>query len=341
VPTKPNGDLIDRLHRPLRDLRVSVTDRCNFRCRYCMPREVFGADFQFHSRAELLSFEEITRVVRLLVPHGVHKVRLTGGEPLLRRDIEELVAMVAAIEGVDDLAMTTNGALLANKADALRKAGLHRLTVSLDSIDPETFAATTDAPVPLATVLSGIEAAAAAGFAPIKLNAVVTRGVNDDRILDLVDYSRAGGHHLRLIEYMDVGSANEWQLDQVVPAEEIIGRISAAHELVPIAPATFGEVARRYRFADGRGEVGVITSVTQPFCTSCTRLRLTAIGELYTCLFGTAGLDIRAPLRAGQSDSELAGTVADLWRHRTDRYSELRSQLTSRLHKVEMFEVGG
>jgi cyclic pyranopterin phosphate synthase len=249
--------------------------------------------------------------------------------------------MVAGIEGVDDLAMTTNGALLANKASALREAGLHRLTVSLDSIDPDTFATTTDAPVPLATVLSGIEAASAAGFDPIKLNAVVTRGVNDEKLLDLVDFARAGGHHLRLIEYMDVGSANDWKLDQVVPAEEIIARITAEYALVPAPPATFGEVARRYRFADGRGELGVVTSVSQPFCSSCTRLRLTAIGQLYTCLFGTAGLDLRAPLRAGASDAQLTGIVTELWRHRTDRYSEVRSQLTHGLHRVEMFEVGG
>ncbi len=331
----------DARGRPLRDLRISVTDRCNFRCRYYMPREVFGPDHAFLPRAELLSFEEITRVVTVLARLGVHKVRLTGGEPLLRRDLEQLVAMISAVPGIDDIAITTNGALLAAKAAALRSAGLHRVTVSLDSVDPEVFAAMTDSGVPVAKVLDGIRAASGAGFAPPKLNVVVQRGRNDAGLLDLVQFARAGGNPVRFIEYMDVGTANGWRLDDVVPAAELLDRIRAVYELEPVAPAVYGEVARRYRFADGVGEVGFITSVSQPFCGSCTRLRLTAVGELYTCLFGVAGYDLRAVLRAGADDDELAAAITSVWSAREDRYSEVRRASTSALPKVQMSYIGG
>ena len=330
----------DVRNRPLRDLRISVTDRCNFRCRYCMPREVFGADHAFLPRAELLRFEEIARVVGALTPLGVRKVRLTGGEPLLRRNLPALVAMLAGTPAVEDLALTTNGSLLAAMAEPLREAGLSRITVSLDSIDPDVFAAMSDTKIPLQTVLSGIERASSVGF-PVKINTVVQRGVNDAGLLDLVDYARDAGHTLRFIEYMDVGTSNGWLLDEVVPAAELVQRISDRHPLEAVDPAEFGEVAKRYRFADGAGEVGFVTSVTQPFCGSCTRLRLSAVGELYTCLFGTTGSDLRTPLRAGASDDELAEQVAGLWTRRADRYSEIRGERTRTLEKVEMSYIGG
>jgi GTP 3',8-cyclase len=330
----------DLLGRPLRDLRVSVTDRCNFRCRYCMPREIFGPDHAFLPRSELLSFEEITRVVAALTPLGVRKVRLTGGEPLLRRNLPALVSMLAATAGVEDLALTTNGSLLAGMAQPLRDAGLHRITVSLDSVDPTVFAAMSDTRIPLDTVLGGIAQAAAVGF-PLKINAVVQRGVNDAGLLDLVAYARDGGHTLRFIEYMDVGTSNGWLLDEVVPAVELVDRISAVHPLETVDPAELGEVAKRYRYLDGAGEVGFVTSVTQPFCGSCTRLRLSAIGELYTCLFGTAGNDLRTPLRAGATDEDLAAQVRGLWTARADRYSEVRGERTRELPKVEMSYIGG
>jgi cyclic pyranopterin phosphate synthase len=329
----------DLLGRPLRDLRVSVTDRCNFRCRYCMPREVFGPDHPFLPRSELLSFEEIARVVGVLTPLGVRKVRLTGGEPLMRRNLPTLVRMLAAT-GVEDLALTTNGSLLAAMAEPLREAGLHRVTVSLDSVDPAVFAAMSDTKIPLATVLSGIGRARDAGFR-LKINSVVQRGVNDAGLLDLVEWARENGHTLRFIEYMDVGSTNGWLLDEVVPAAELVERISARHPLEPVEPAEYGEVAKRYRFTDGAGEVGFVTSVTQPFCGSCTRLRLSAIGELFTCLFGTHGHDLRTPLREGADDEQLAARVAGLWSRRADRYSELRGEHTRRPSKVEMSYIGG
>jgi cyclic pyranopterin phosphate synthase len=341
VTTDRSAPVADALGRPLRDLRVSVTDRCNFRCRYCMPREVFGPDHPFVPRSELLTFEEITRTVAALLPLGVRKVHLTGGEPLLRRDIETLVAELAGLDGVDDLVMTTNAALLAGKAAGLRAAGLRRLNVSLDSLDPVVFAELADTSVPLQTVLDGIAAASEAGFAPIKLNAVVQRGVNDGGALDLVEYARAGGHVMRFIEYMDVGTTNGWVPDNVVPAAELVEAIGAVHALVPLEPTAYGEVARRYGFADGSGEVGFITSMSQPFCGSCTRLRLTAVGELYTCLFGAAGHDLRALLRGGATDEELAAYVASIWTARADRYSELRAAGAPDLPKVEMSYVGG
>jgi cyclic pyranopterin phosphate synthase len=334
------GRPLDLLGRPLRDLRISVTDRCNFRCRYCMPREVFGADHAFLPRSELLTFEEIARVVAALTPLGVRKIRLTGGEPLMRRNLPALVSMLAGTDGIDDLALTTNGSLLAAMAAPLRDAGLHRITVSLDSVDPQVFAAMSDTKIPLDTVLGGIARAVDTGFG-VKINSVVQRGVNDAGLLDLVDYARRFGLTLRFIEYMDVGTSNGWLLDEVVPAAELVQRIGDRHPLEPVEPAAYGEVAKRYRFADGAGEVGFITSVTQPFCGSCTRLRLSAIGELYTCLFGTAGHDLRTPLRAGATDDELAGQVGGLWTRRADRYSEVRGERTRALPKVEMSYIGG
>jgi cyclic pyranopterin phosphate synthase len=330
----------DLLARPLRDLRVSVTDRCNFRCRYCMPRELFGADHAFLPKSELLTFEEIARVVATLAPLGVRKVRLTGGEPLLRRNLPALVAMLSATAGVEDLAMTTNGSLLAAMAEPLREAGLHRITVSLDSVDPTVFAAMSDTKIPLDTVLNGIRRAQEVGFA-VKVNTVVQRGVNEAGLPDLVDWARDAGVTLRFIEYMDVGTSNGWLLDEVVPAAELVRRIDARHPVEAVDPTEYGEVAKRYRFVDGRGEIGFVTSVTQPFCGSCTRLRLSAVGELYTCLFGTKGYDLRSPLRAGETDEQVAERVAGLWSRRADRYSELRGERTRERSKVEMSYIGG
>src|ERR1700694_2098153 len=292
----------DRLGRPLRDLRISVTDRCNFRCPYCMPAEVFGKEYAFLPRDAILTFEEIVRFVRVAAAHGVTKVRLTGGEPTVRRDIERLVAMVAAVNGVDDVAMTTNGALLAGQARALKDAGLTRITVSLDSLDDRVFEAMNGVGVPLGRVLDGIDAAHAAGLAPIKLNTVVKRGLNDAGIVDLARFGRERGFVVRFIEYMDVGTTNGWRLDDVVPAAEIVETIGGQYTLEPQGAQSPGEVPRRYRYADGRGEIGVISSVTQPFCQGCTRARLTAEGRLYTCLFASAGQDVRALLSGSGGD---------------------------------------
>jgi GTP 3',8-cyclase len=325
--------------RPLRDLRVSVTDRCNFRCVYCMPKEVFGRGYRFMDRKELLTFEEIERVVRVFVGHGVEKVRLTGGEPLLRRDLEHLIARLAAIDSLD-LTLTTNGTLLPQKARALAEAGLRRVTVSLDSIDDETFRAMNDVDFPVERVLAGIEAAAAAGL-PVKVNAVVKRGVNDDQVLGLARHFRGSGHILRFIEYMDVGATNGWRLDDVVPATEIVRTIDAEFPLEPVEPAYRGEVARRWRYTDGAGEIGVIASVTQPFCGDCTRSRLSAEGRIYTCLFATRGHDLRALVRSGASDGELHDAIGRIWSRRRDRYSEIRSERTVDLPKVEMSYIGG
>jgi GTP 3',8-cyclase len=325
----------DTLGRALRDLRVSVTDRCNFRCPYCMPRELFGADHAFLPRAELLSFEEITRVVTVFAGLGVTKVRLTGGEPLLRRDLPDLVRRIAGVEGIADLAMTTNGSLLAALAAPLRDAGLTRVTVSLDSLDPDAFRELGDTNVPLSQVLAGIDAASAAGL-PVKLNAVLRRGVNDDGLLDLAGYARDRGHTLRVIEYMDVGTTNGWQLDEVVPSAEVLARLSAVHALEPL-----GEdgTAERWRYADGAGEVGFVSSVSKPFCGTCTRARITAIGELFTCLFATSGTDLRGALRGGASDEELSALVGGRWAVRDDRYSELRGLVSQ--DKAEMSYLGG
>lgn len=333
--------VVDRFGRRLRDLRVSVTDRCNFRCAYCMPREVFGSDFRFLERDELLTFEEIARVVRVFARLGVRKVRLTGGEPLVRRGIERLVAMLTEVDAITDIALTTNGSLLTTKARPLRDAGLHRMTVSLDSVDERTFKEMADVDMPLERVLDGIMTAREVGFAPIKLNTVVRRGVNDGGIVDLAAYAREHGHIARFIEYMDVGTTNGWRLDEVVPAAEIVRRIDAVWPLEPVDPRYVGEVANRYRYIDGAGEIGVIASVTQPFCQTCTRARLSAIGELYTCLFAAAGTDLRAPLRAGATDEELAAVTSDVWGRRGDRYSQLRSLGAANLLKVEMSYIGG
>jgi cyclic pyranopterin phosphate synthase len=332
----------DRLARGMRDLRISVTDRCNFRCTYCMPREVFGPDYQFLDRAELLTYEEIARLVRVFARFGVTKVRLTGGEPLLRRQLERLVAMVAEVEGITDIAMTTNGSLLRAKAPALRDAGLSRVTVSLDSLDPERFAAISDTQLPVGRVLDGIAAAAETGLGPVKINAVVKRGVNDgDDIVDLARFGRERGHTVRFIEYMDVGSTNGWRMDDVVPAREIVERIDAVWPVEPVDPAYTGEVAERYRYRDGAGEVGAIASVTQPFCQTCTRSRLSAQGELFTCLFATKGHDLRALVRGGADDDELEAALRGIWGRRTDRYSELRTAATTPRDKVEMSYIGG
>ncbi|HEV8250959.1 MAG TPA: GTP 3',8-cyclase MoaA [Gaiellaceae bacterium] len=332
--------ITDRLGRPVRDLRISVTDRCNFRCVYCMPKEVYGRDYAFLPRAELLTFEEIERVARVFAELGVRKLRITGGEPLVRRDLERLVAKLAGI-GSLDVTLTTNGALLAAKARALADAGLTRVTVSLDSLDDETFRRMNDVDFPVSRVLEGIEAAAAAGLAPIKVNVVVKRGLNDDGIVEMAEFFRGTGHVLRFIEYMDVGHTNGWRLDDVVPAAEIVRRIADAFPLEPVDPAYRGEVARRYRYVDGGGEVGVIASVTQPFCGDCTRARLSADGKLYTCLFGVRGHDLRALLREGAGDDDLAARLAEIWGAREDRYSELRSAETADLEKVEMSYIGG
>ena len=329
----------DTLGRPLRDLRISVTDRCNFRCVYCMPKEVFGRDHSFLERRELLTFEEIERLARAFAAHGVEKIRITGGEPLVRRDVERLVAQLAAIDGLD-LTLTTNGSLLPQKAHALRDAGLRRITVSLDSLDDETFRAMNDVDFPVARVLEGIDAAAGAGL-PVKVNMVVKRGANEDQIVPMAQEFRRRGHILRFIEYMDVGHTNGWRMDQVVPAAEIVAAIDAEFPLEPAEPNYRGEVARRWRYKDGAGEIGVIASVTQPFCGDCTRARLSAEGRLYTCLFAVRGHDLRALLRGGASDEQLAEEIGRVWVRRGDRYSELRSAATTGLPKVEMSYIGG
>jgi cyclic pyranopterin phosphate synthase len=331
----------DTLGRALRDLRVSVTDRCNFRCTYCMPRDMFGPDFAFLDREELLTFEEIGRIVAAFARAGVRKVRLTGGEPLLRRDLHRLVAALAGTAGVDDLALTTNGSLLGAHAALLRAAGLRRVTVSLDALDDRIFRAMSDVALSVERVLEGIDAAVAAGFAPIKINAVVRRGVNDSQILPLAAWGRDHGHIVRFIEYMDVGETNGWRHDDVVPASEIVARIAAQWPLEPVVAAYGGEVAERWRYVDGAGELGIIASVSQPFCGTCTRARLSAVGELYTCLFAARGRDLRALLRGGANDDELDAAIGATWRQRADRYSELRSRNTTALPKVEMSYIGG
>jgi cyclic pyranopterin phosphate synthase len=333
--------VIDARSRPLRDLRISVTDRCNFRCTYCMPREAFGPDHAFLPRAEILTFEEITRLTAAFVANGVTKVRLTGGEPLVRRELERLVAMLAALPGIGDLTLTTNASLQAGRADALAAAGLRRVTVSLDALDDPTFMRMNDAQVPVQRVLEGIKAAEAAGLGPVKLNAVIRRGVNEHAILDLAGHFRGTGTTVRFIEYMDVGHSNGWRLDEVVPAAEIVAAIATRWPLEPVKSAYRGEVAQRYRYTDGGGEIGVIASVTQPFCGDCTRARLSADGQLFTCLFAMRGHDLRALVRGGASDVQLTEAIASVWRAREDRYSELRSDATVDLPKVEMSYIGG
>jgi cyclic pyranopterin phosphate synthase len=336
--------LVDRLGRPLETLRISITDRCNFRCVYCMPKEVFGRDYAFLERRELLTLEELARVVGVFARLGIRTVRITGGEPLVRRNVEHLVELLAAIRtpagGPLELALTTNGSLLPQKADALAAAGLSRVTVSLDSLDDEAFRAMNDVDFPVQRVLAGIEAAEAAGL-PVKVNAVVKRGANDGDILGLAEHFRGSGHVLRFIEYMDVGSTNGWRLEDVVSAEEIVRRISERWPLEPVPADRPDATARRWRYLDGAGEVGVVASVTQPFCGGCSRARLSAEGRLYTCLFAARGHDLRAPLRLGASDEELAEQLRTIWTRRTDRYSELRTAETAELPKVEMSYIGG
>ncbi|HVQ62836.1 MAG TPA: GTP 3',8-cyclase MoaA [Burkholderiales bacterium] len=331
---------LDTRGRRLHDLRISVTDRCNFRCVYCMPRDVFGPDYKFLARDQLLSFEEITRLARIFKGHGVEKVRLTGGEPLLRKNIEHLIEMLADIPGLD-LTLTTNGSLLAKKARALKAAGLNRVTVSLDSLDDAVFRRMNDADFPVSEVLNGIDAAAQAGLAPIKINMVVKRGVNEDSVLPMARYFKGSGHIVRFIEFMDVGHTNGWRMDDVIPSAEIVRMIGEKMPLAPADPNYNGEVAGRWRYEDGSGEIGVISSVTQAFCGTCTRARLSTEGMLYTCLFATAGYDLRGMLRNGAPDAEISDSVAGIWHIRADRYSELRTAETAKLRKIEMSYIGG
>ena len=333
-------NLTDKFNRPLRDLRISVTDRCNFRCVYCMPKEVFGSDYHFLDRKEVLTFEEIARLARIFVSHGVQKIRLTGGEPLVRKDLPLLVKMLAEIPGLD-LTLTTNGSLLEKQAKALKDAGLNRVSVSLDSLDNEVFKSMNDVDFPVDRVIRGMDAAAKVGLTPVKVNMVVKRGLNEDSILPMARFFHEKGYILRFIEYMDVGSTNGWRMDDVVPAAEIIKRISAEMPLEPLDPNYTGEVAERWRYKDGSGEVGVIASVTQAFCRTCNRARLSAEGKLYTCLFAAQGHDLRSLLRNGASDEEISQAIERVWNLRTDRYSELRSENTANLPKVEMSHIGG
>ena len=330
----------DRLGRPLRDLRISVTDRCNFRCVYCMPKEIFGKDYQFLERSALLSFEEITRIARLFTRLGVEKIRLTGGEPLVRRNLEQLIGQLALIPGLD-LTLTTNGSLLAKKAQALHAAGLKRITVSLDSLDDAVFKAMNDVDFPVARVIEGIDAAAAAGFAPVKVNMVVKRGLNEHSILPMARFFRERGHILRFIEYMDVGATNGWRMDDVVSAREIVDIISREMPLEPAVANYSGEVAERWRYKDGGGEIGVIASVTQAFCRDCTRARISTEGQLYTCLFATSGHDLRGLIRGGANDDEILERIGSVWSAREDRYSEIRGLNTVPLKKIEMSYIGG
>ena len=332
--------LTDTLNRPLRDLRISVTDRCNFRCIYCMPKEIFGSDYQFLERSQILTFEEIARLARIFVGHGVRKIRLTGGEPLVRRDLHQLVAMLAPIPDLD-LTLTTNGSLLARQAQALKDAGLKRVSVSLDSLDDAIFQAMNDVDFPVQKVLEGMDAAAAVGLGPIKVNMVVKRGLNESSILPMARFFREKGYILRFIEYMDVGHTNGWRMDDVVPAAEIVKMINAEMPLESLDPNYPGEVAERWRYKDGSGEIGMVASVTQAFCRTCNRARLSAEGKLYTCLFAVKGHDFRDLMRGGATDDEISQAIARVWGKRGDRYSELRSENTISLPKVEMSHIGG
>ncbi len=334
------AEVRDRLGRALRDLRISVTDRCNFRCRYCMPREVFGERFTFLPRSELLTFEEIHRLALLFHGLGVRKLRITGGEPLLRQDVDRLIGMLSGVPDVE-LALTTNASRLEEMAPRLAAAGLRRITVSLDSLDDAVFRKMNDVEFPVERVLAGIEAAAEAGLAPVKINAMIRRGVNDHTVLELVRYFKDSGCILRFIEFMDVGTTNGWRLDDVVSSAELVERIGAVFPIEPLAPNYRGEVARRWRFVDGGGEIGFISSVSQPFCGDCSRARLSAEGQLYTCLFASAGTDLRAPLRSGAADPALRALIESVWQRRVDRYSELRSRATPELERIEMSYIGG
>ena len=343
IPARVEAPMpVDRRGRALRDLRISVLDRCNFRCPYCMPEDRYPRDHEFLGKSERLRFEEIERLVRVFAGLGVRKLRLTGGEPLLRRDLPVLVRALAAVPGIDDLALTTNGSLLAAHAVALRAAGLRRITLSLDTLDAPTFRQLSGGRGDVDAVLAGMLAAEQAGFAPLKINCVVVRGVNDGHVLDLLERFRGSGHVVRFIEYMDVGTCNEWQRDRVVPSAQLRARIAARWPLRALDPHYGGEVAQRWAFRDGAGEIGFISSVSEPFCGDCTRARLSADGKLYTCLFAASGHDLRGALRAGASDAELAGLVAAVWHARDDRYSELRASIPAapRDH-VEMYSIGG
>ena len=336
----------DRLHRPLRDLRISVTDRCNFRCVYCMPREIFGPGYAFLPRKDLLTLEEIARVAQVFAALGMRKVRLTGGEPLIRRNLEHLIEMIGATEGVQDISLTTNGSMLtADRAASLKQAGLKRLTISLDALDDATFKSINAVDYPASRVLDVINNARAAGFLDIKVKAVVRRGLNEHAVLDLAKHFRHSGCIVRFIEYMDVGETNGWNLDDVIPAADLVDRIDALYPLEAVSPNYPGEVAKRWRYRDGAGEIGFITSVTQSFCGDCSRARLSAVGELYTCLFGTQGHDLRSLLRSGADDTQLLQAVSEIWQARTDRYSELRATATplpvTGQAKVEMSHIGG
>jgi GTP 3',8-cyclase len=344
------GRIEDTRGRPLRDLRISVTDRCNFRCTYCMPKEIFDQDYRFLRHSDLLSFEEITRLTRLFIAHGVEKVRLTGGEPLLRKDLHKLIEMLAPLKTRDgrelDLALTTNASILARKAKQLADAGLKRVTVSLDGLDETVFRRMNDVDFPVKDVLDGIDAAAAAGLGPIKINMVVKRGINDQEIVPMARHFRGSGHIVRFIEFMDVGSSNGWRMDDVVPSAEVVRRIAEEMPLRPIDPNYPGEVAGRWAHEDGSGEIGVISSVTQAFCGTCTRARLSTEGRLYLCLFAQKGYDLRAPLRGDAThpaldDAELETVIGDIWRGRADRYSEIRTEATARAPKIEMSYIGG
>ena len=344
-PLSPSGALADTRGRLLRDLRISVTDRCNFRCTYCMPKSVFDKDYQFLPKSELLSFEEISRMTRLFVAHGVNKIRLTGGEPLLRKNLEVLIEMLAALKTPDgkplDLTLTTNASLLARKAQALKAAGLQRVTVSLDSLDEAVFRVMNDVDFPVADVLTGIDAAHDAGFASIKINMVVKKGVNDQDIVAMARRFKGSGHIVRFIEFMDVGSSNGWRMNDVVSSAEIVRRISTEMPLIEAEPNYTGEVAERWAYADGSGEIGVISSVTQAFCSTCTRARLSTEGKLYTCLFAQSGHDLRALMRLGKSDAQIAAAIGLIWNQREDQYSEVRTEETARTKKIEMSYIGG
>ena len=339
APAFQGGALADTRARPMHDLRISVTDRCNFRCVYCMPREVFDSNYRFLRHEDILSFEEIARLARVFVGLGVSKIRLTGGEPLVRRNLDRLIAMLAELDV--EVTLTTNGSLLAKQAATLKKAGLDRVTVSLDSLDDATFRKMNDAEFPVAKVIEGIDAAAAAGLGPVKINMVVKRGVNDHSIVEMAERWRGTGHIVRFIEYMDVGSTNGWRMDDVIPSAEVVRRISARWPLAAIDPNYTGEVAERWRYVDGKGEIGVISSVTQAFCATCTRMRLSTEGSLYTCLFAQTGHDLKSLLRSEATDDELRNEIAAVWQRRADRYSEIRTAETTKNKKVEMSYIGG
>jgi len=335
------GPVADALARPLRDLRISVTDRCNFRCTYCMPRDVFGDDYEFLPQGEVLTFEEIVRLAGIFHGLGIEKVRLTGGEPLLRKGIDRLVAMLREALPALDLTLTTNGSALKSQARALKLAGLDRITVSLDSLDDATFRRMNDADFPVARVLEGIDAAQAAGLAPIKVNMVVKRGVNDNQVADMAAHFRGTGHIVRYIEFMDVGSTNGWRMDDVIPSAEVVRRVAERFPIEPTVPNYVGEVAERWRYIDGAGEIGVISSVTEAFCSTCTRARLSTDGQLYTCLFAQRGYDLKVLLRGGRNDVAIADAVRAVWHQREDRYSQIRTDETAKARKVEMSFIGG